>query len=135
MSNMQTSTGFTIEHKMPITELLAHKEVKWPVTDEQAGTPAANVITIAVVHKLTYVTTPAIAAATTINVTDENGEAEVGDELIIEILLAGTNRVITLGTLLSSDVGTITCVASKTSVLRFVYNGTTFREVSRSMAT
>lgn len=135
MANMQKNTSFTIEHHMPETALTAHLEVKWPVTQAQTGTPASNVITIPVVHKCTYVKTPAIAAATTINVTDVNNEAEVGDELIIEILLAGTNRVITLGTLLASDVGTITCVASKTSVLRFVWNGTEFREVSRSMAT
>ena len=95
------------------------------VTSSSAGTVALSIY-----HPVTIVE-QAVGEAMTINLTAAN--KKIGDVLILKLNNDSTIRVVTFGTLLKGS-GTVTGTASKTIVVRFVYDGTQFIEVSRTAA-
>jgi hypothetical protein len=76
--------------------------------------------TLAKVAQLTGAAT--VTAATT--------QSNIGDELKLLLSSDGTNRVVTFGTGFSSS-GTLTVTASKKATATFIFDGSTWVEVSR----
>ena len=79
--------------------------------------------------------TCALATATpsvTINVGTSTTAPFVGDEAVYVLSADGTTRVVTFGTGFTS-AGTLSVTASKNATITFVFNGTTWQEVSRAV--
>lgn len=71
-----------------------------------------------------------LTGAMTINITES--EAKTNDKILFIFSADGTNRVVTFGTNLASS-GTLTVTASKKASALFVYDGSDFVEVSRTV--
>ena len=125
------TTGKKTDFKAPTALQTVDYLIKHPTTDVQTITTAASVAIVHVAKKT--IAKIAIAQAMTITV-DSTSESEAGDELILLLTADGSARTATFSTGLSAGGGTLAATASKTSAITFVHNGTTFVEVSRSVA-
>jgi hypothetical protein len=105
--------------------------IKFPFGNADVQTKAkAAVISISVANTSTIVTVAQLDAAATINL-DIDSETPAGSELTIITESDGTARTVTFGTGFTSKAlsGTI----SKKNASLFVYNGSTFINVSNTL--
>lgn len=79
----------------------------------------------------TYYNFAALTGAATVNLTTTN--CKVNDEIVMLFKNDGTTRTVTLGTGMSVSASTIAVTAAKFSSITFIYNGTTFVEIGRSV--
>lgn len=103
--------------------------------DTQTLTSASTIAcTVKGTAAKTYFTC-ALATATpsvTINVGSSSTAPYVGDECVFVLSADGTTRVVTFSTGFTS-AGTLSVTASKNATITFVFNGTTWQEVSRAV--
>lgn len=103
--------------------------------DTQTLTSASTIAcTVKGLAAKTYFTC-ALSTATpsvTINVGSSTTAPYVGDECVFLLSADGTARVVTFSTGFTSS-GTLSVTASKNATITFVFNGTTWQEVSRAV--